>query len=445
MVQQSRPGSIPRLGLLVISVAVCFGSVATAQQPSGAVRITLEEAKQRALANNKLLNIGALNAESKAFVVRAAKADYFPKVIGAALYLHFNDNLGDLLTGGGRTISGPLGRPLFTFPTFSRFLPALDQDSSWAGAFAVQPITDLLLVRQGVKIACADERIAQAELQAGTGKLVSGVEQLYWGILAAQKIRAGAVEAVQGAEMLAKTKLLEARTALLEAQLGLQHVDKQIADLQEQLNGLLDLPLDARLELVEPDLPVLPYQHADEVIGLALANSPEILQAQATVCKAQAALCAGKLAYVPSIAGVGGYFNQTAQDYVQPNIGFIGVVGTYTFADWGKRRNVVRERQNLVEMAMLKLHQTQDEIRQKAQKAFRDLADSQAALKTAEEMVGLRKEAVKDATTPEAEKNPTALIKASKDLGLAEVDFVKADLSYRQAYVELMALIGARQ
>jgi outer membrane protein TolC len=93
-------------------------------------------------------------------------------------------------------------------------------------------------------------------------------------------------------------------------------------------------------------------------------------------------------------------------------------------------------------MATLKLQQTEDEVRQKAPKAFRNLVDSQAALKIAEEMVGLRREAVKNATTPEAMKNPTALLKASKDLGPAQIDLVKADLAYRQAYVELMALVG---
>jgi outer membrane protein len=444
MVLRSRLASISRLGLVAISMALAGGPMALAQQAPGVVRITLDEAKQRALANNKLLNIGALNADSKAFAVRAARADYFPKITGTAIYLHFNDDLGTVITGGGRTVTGPRGLPLFTIPTFARNVPILDQDSSWFAVTAVQPITDLLLVRQGVKIACADEKIARAELEAGTRKLVSGVSQLYWGILAAQRIRAGAVEAVQGAEMLAKTQLLEARTALLEAQQGVQQVDKQIADLEEQMNGLLDLPLDTRLELVEPALPVLPYQHAEEVMGLALASSPEIAQARATLCKAQAALCAGKLAYVPSIAAVGGYLNQNAQDYVQPNIGFVGVMGTYTFVDWGKRHNVVRERQDLVQMATLKLHQTEDDVQQKTRKAFRDLADSQAALKTAEEMVGLRKQAVKNATTPEAVKNPTTLIKASKDLGLSEVDFVKADLAYRQAYVELMALVGGQ-
>src|SRR5262249_50029973 len=69
-----------------------------------AYRLTLEEAKQRVLSNNKLLNLASLNAESKAFAVRAARADYFPKVVGSVLYLHFNEDLGTVLTAGGRTV-----------------------------------------------------------------------------------------------------------------------------------------------------------------------------------------------------------------------------------------------------------------------------------------------------------------------------------------------------
>src|SRR5438067_13800770 len=83
-----------------------------------------------------------------------------------------------------------------------------------------------------------------------------------------------------------------------------------------QLTGLLDLPLCTTLELVEPPLPGLPFRCADEVIGLALADSPEIREAQHTIAKARAAVAAGKLDYVPSIAAVGGYANQSAADYV---------------------------------------------------------------------------------------------------------------------------------
>jgi outer membrane protein TolC len=405
-------------------------------------RVTLEEAKQRALAVNKLLNIGSLNAQSKAFAVRAARANYFPQVLGSVMYFHFNNDLGEVLTAGGRTVRGPKGRPLLTFPTTSVNVAVLNRDSSLASVFAVQPITDLLKVRQGVKIAQADEQIAQAQLEAGVRKVASGVEQLFWGLRAARRIQAGAREGVRGAEMLAQTKTLEARTALVEAQQGLQEVDKQIADLQEQLNALLDLPLCTTLELVEPELPVLPFHCADEVVGLAVASSPEVREAHQTVLKAQAALTAGKLDYVPSIVLMGGYANQTAMSYVQQDISYVGVMGNWTLFDWGKRRNVVRERQDLVSMATLKLRQTEEDVRQKAVKAFREVAETRETLKTAEQMVALRKEAEKKATTPEAMKDPTALIAAVKARGLAEVDAVKADLAYRQAYVQLMTLIG---
>ncbi len=208
------------------------------------------------------------------------------------------------------------------------------------------------------------------------------------------------------------------------------------------MNGLLDLPSCTALELVEPPLPLLPFHCADDVTGLAVASSPEIREAQQTVCKAQAALAAGKLDYMPSIGLVGGYLNQTAASYVQQDIGYVGVAGSYTFVDWGKRRNTIRERQNLVAMANLKLSQTQDDVRQKATKAYRELMEDQDALKTAEEMVGLRKEAVKKASAAGPKANMKDLLEASKDSAIAEVEAVKADLAYRTAYVQLMSMIG---
>ena len=418
---------------------------APANAPPAVVHITLDEAKQRALGNNKLLNLAALNAQSKAFAVKAAQADYFPKVVGTEVYLHFNDDLGTVLSTQGRTVSGPRGRSLATFPATSVDLPVLNQDTSVANIGMVQPLTDLLKVRQGVKIARADEQIAQAQQEEGIRKVASGVEQLYWALLAVRRIQAGAAEGLRGAEQVAKTGSLEGRTALVEARQAVQEVDRQAADLQAQLDDLLDLPSCTTLDLVEPPLPLLPYHCAADAVGLAVASSPEIREAEQTVCKAQAALAAGKLDYVPSIGLVGGYVNQTGASYVQQDIGYVGVVGSYTFVDWGKRRNVVRERENLVGMATLKLEQTRDDVRQKVEKAFREVDAGQETLKTAEEMVALRKEAEKKATTPEAMTNLAALdalLRATKKRAEAEVDAVKADLAYRQAYVQLMSLVG---
>jgi outer membrane protein len=399
-------------------------------------RLTLEEAKERALSASKLLNLASMNAQAKAYAIKVARADYFPKVTGGVLYLHFNDDLGNVLTTRGRTISGPRGVPLITFPPTAINVALFQQDSTFTTVNALQPITDLLKVRQGVKIAEADEQIATAELERGTRELVSGVEQLYWGLLAARRIERGAVQGVRGAEMLSQTGTLEARTALVEARQALQQVEKQIADLQEQLNGLLDLPLCTTLELVEPPLPVLPYRCVDEVISLALAASPEIRKAHQTIAKAQAALCASKLDYVPSIAAFGGYLNQQAVPAIQPNISYLGVMGTYTFVDWGKRRNTIRERSTLEGMATIQLQQTEDEVRQKAQKALREVVQAQQERATAQQMLDLRIEGEKQAGAP------AAMMAAVKARMMAEVDFIKADLAYRTTYVQLMSLIG---
>lgn len=109
---------------------------------------------------------------------------------------------------------------------------------------------------------------------------------------------------------------------------------------------------------------------------------------------------------------------------------------SYTFYDWGKRKNTVHERENLISMATLKLRQTEEDLRQKTTKAFDMLAATQQGIQAAAEMVTLRKEAEKAATALEAK------FKAAKDTMQAEVDYIKADLAYRQAYVNLMSLVG---
>ena len=442
MVFQRCEVSMRGLCLLVLSGALWTGAVASAEQPvpsaqgPATMRLTLDEAKGRVLSNSKLLNLAAENVRSKEYATRAAQATYFPQIIGQSVYMHFNDDLGTVLTTQGRTVRGPRGRPLVTFPSTTINLPVVNQDTALNTIAVVQPITDLLKVRQGVKIARADEQIAQAQLEKGTRELLSGVEQLYWGLLAAERIRGGAQAAVAGVEPLARTGSLEARTALVEGKQGLLEVSNQIADLQEQLAILLDVPTCTQFELVEPPLPAAPVTCADEAVALALAASPDIREAEQNICKARAAVCAAKLDYVPSIAAVGGYSNQTMADYIQPNIGFVGVMGTYTFVDWGKRRNTIRERDTFVAMATLKLQQTQDDVRKNALKAFREYEQSREALKLAGELVGVSTEADKAATAPAAK------FKAGKELMDAQVNAVKADLAHRTAHVKLMSIIG---
>ena len=185
----------------------------------------------------------------------------------------------------------------------------------------------------------------------------------------------------------------------------------------------------------------MPVSSADDAIRLTLAASTEIREAAQNIAKAKAATHVAQLDYMPSIAAIGGYTNQTGASYIQPNFGYVGVVGSYTFVDWGKRRNIILEREHMISMATLKLRQTQDDVRQKALKGYRGLNESYESLMLAQELVGLRKEAAANAYAT-AKANPSGLLVASKAQATAEVDYVRADLAYRQAHIELSKLIG---
>ena len=195
-------------------------------------------------------------------------------------------------------------------------------------------------------------------------------------------------------------------------------------------------PTSTKIELVEPPLPPAPVTSADEAVELALATSPDIREAEQNISKARAAVAAAKVDCLPNIAVMGGYANNNMMDVMQPNIGYVGVVAAYTFIDWGKRRNTIREREQLVSMARLKGEQTRDEVRQKALKAFREYVETQKARQLAGDLAAVRQETEKNAAAPAAK------FAAAKDLAEAQVDAVKADLAHRIAYVKLISLIG---
>ena len=82
--------------LMLGSLSVAYGSpalaaagealskppVASPANP-GLVRLTLAEAQELALRNNKSLALALLNVEEKGHATAAARKDYFPKVIGS--------------------------------------------------------------------------------------------------------------------------------------------------------------------------------------------------------------------------------------------------------------------------------------------------------------------------------------------------------------------------
>jgi outer membrane protein TolC len=397
----------------------------------GVTRLTLGEAQELALRNNKALCLAHLNVQEKGHAANAAGKDYFPKVIGADTYFHFNDDLGSVLTFQ----RGRLG----ILPPGSRIIntTVMNEDSNLATIFVAQPITKLIAVNAGVQLARAEQCAARAQLDKGRRDLLSGVAQAYYGLLGAQRIQAALQ--VQGKlleQALQATPLPELRIFLVGIQQELVAVHGQIEDLTHTLNDLLGLPPCTVLELVDPVPGELPLHCAEDAAQLALVCNPEILAAKQDIAKAEAAMKIARMAYLPDTSVMGGYANQTSASYIQPNIGYLGVAGSYTFFEWGKKRDVVRQRELDIAMANQNLRVVTDKVQLDARKAYVAYDQAREAYRLSGEMVEARKEAEKAAAG-------AAAIQAKADTSRAELEQMKAEIDYRIAHAKLAGLINA--
>jgi hypothetical protein len=170
-------------GLLITAI---WAQIPSQTPPaSGAVsgrirRITLEQVKQSANPSaNPLARLGQLSVEAAKQHRLGVQADYFPQFGAFAANVHYTDFLGDILA---------VRRPL-QGSTLQLAVPLLSQNQTIAALTFTQPITPLFTVRQAVRIARADERIAMAKAgvpvswNAGEKEL----EEVYFRLLIAQR------------------------------------------------------------------------------------------------------------------------------------------------------------------------------------------------------------------------------------------------------------------
>jgi outer membrane protein TolC len=136
----------------------------------------------------------------------------------------------------------------------------------------------------------------------------------------------------------------------------------KVKELTASLDQLLGYPANTELELIPPET-----QYEDislkEAGARAMLANPEVIEAEQTVVKARAASTLSKLDYVPDIALLGGYaYQNNVIPVLPPDFSFIGVMGTYTVFDFGKREHTVKERRAQLSAAELAVELTKAKV-----------------------------------------------------------------------------------
>jgi outer membrane protein TolC len=435
--------------MTVFGVLLVFASSAL---PGEGRRLTLAEAVQLAVQQNRVLKIARLKIQESEHRKEGARSDYFPTITNQSNALHISELQDISIPAGG--FGTAAGAPI---PNVNTILRQGNQTLISSGTSIAQPLTQLLRVHQENRVAAAEIAASKDDLKKAENEIALQVHALYYGILVAQLQKKSAEQQttfsteslresendVRGGSAL-QVVVLQNRAELLQGQQSVLTADLQIQDYMVELNDLIGLPLDTKLELdseVETNLETLPKA---EYVKEAWEENPEIRGAEETVAKARAGAAAAKTAYIPDITAYARHSYQDGVPFFVRNFGTVGVNLSYTLWDFGKRRAVVREHASQLAEAEQNLEHLKEEVAVAIERSYNKVERTRSLVNVATQVAQLREESERLATNQAAQgvvlisdvRHATAANYAAK------AELLQARLGYLLAWAELERTIG---
>jgi outer membrane protein TolC len=181
-----------------------------------------------------------------------------------------------------------------------------------------------------------------------------------------------------------KADLLVVQTKLARVQYEELELSNQLATQKEQLNSLLGRDVGTMFEVA--GVPELVSVETDLVAArkFALERRPELQQARLVVEQATLDRRIKKSEYIPDVSAGFTYLTPRNFDAVIPkNFANVGVVVSWEFFDWGRKKHQLSEKDKAIEQAKDGLKETEDKVLIDVGDKLRKLQQSGQALQVA--------------------------------------------------------------
>ena len=414
--------------------------------------LKLSQAVRLALEQNRALKIARLRVQENEHKKEGARSDYFPVITNQSNALHISE-LQDLTIPQG-AFGNATGAPI---PNVNTTLPQGKKTFISSGTMIAQPLTQMLRIHQENRIAATEVASSRDDLKNAENEIALQVHTLYYGILVAQlQKKAAEQQTSYSAENLSENEnnvrkgsalqvaALQSRAELLQGQQSVLTADLKIQDYMVELNDLLGLPLDTKLDLEsDVDTNVETLAKA-EYVKEAWEENPEIHAAEEAVEKARAGVASAKTAYIPDITAFARHSYQDGVPFFVRNFGTVGVNLNYTLWDFGKRRAEVRERGSQLAEAEQNLERLKEEVAVSVERSYNKLERTRSMVNVATQVAELRQESERLAINQEAQgvvliSNVRQATAANYE---AKAELLQARLGYLLAWAELERTVG---
>jgi outer membrane protein TolC len=424
--------------------------------PTPAKPLTLADVVRLALQQSYAIRLAALQVALSRAQLAEALAQLQPTVQGHASYTGTSTPtttsplIGTITIPGTHIVNLPF---VATIP-----VTATPQPGWMYGLQLTYPLYTGNALQDQVTIAQATVRGTEAAFAAQAGQTVLAARQGYYGIELAQGQVASAQDAVNAsAENVRVTAaevrvgsvpqfdLLQAEVQLAQAQLNLTHAKASLVQAHQTLDATLNLPLNGYIATTSPlGLPAAP-QDVEALVAEGLRQRPEIVQDQANVDAARAAIDLAASGLRPNITLSGGPDIETDNPLTSNPVVWSGMIAmTLTILDGGLTKAKVTAAKVMLQQSQVTLDQTRQTVELQVRTAFLGLENAVEELRSAQTGVVSAREALRIARLRFQAGVGLQLdvVTAIQNLAAAEDAVVQGLYDYDNALAELDQAIG---
>lgn len=441
------------IGLATLGLAMLTAPWLRGQQDADQVPVlTLNEAVEIALANNRDLKIANLEVEKSKWQVAEAKTRRLPGFHG-------------YLFGAGNIDS-----PAFTFkegslgklhgdanPSQNVTVPLSTGFTGYAFADVTQPLTQLYKIHLYIHDQELSSQLNREEYRSKRQSVVSDVKEAYYAILQSESGLEAASAAVEqyeetdrvslqwvAKEVVLKSESLNVKAKLAQSKYQVVSLTNTLQTQKEHLNDLLGRSLDADFRTEQ--VPSISYEETDLKAAqqAALSQRPEIREAEINVDKANTDRKKAKADYIPDVNAAFHYMTPINTEILPTNIASVGLELSWEPFEWGRRKDDVRQKEITVDQAGLKLKQAHSQVVLDVNNHFRKLSQSRAGLEVAVAARDAAREKLREVNDQYRREAVllTDVLKQHAAVGNADHDYEEALLSFWSAKAEFEKALG---
>jgi outer membrane protein TolC len=353
----------------------------------------LDDAIRLAIANNRSLKVASLEVDKSKWQVAEVKTKRLPSFSGSVLGSQLlNEVSFNFPAGAFGTIPG-----VGPFPTTDTKVTTPRQPVAYVVSQTTQPLSQLYKINLGVRAQELSVKIAGEKARAERQSLVKDVKQAYYAVLQSEsELEAAAANVKEYQELdrvvlqrvsqeaALKSDSLDVKAKFANEKYKLAQLRNTLDSRKEYLNNLLGR--DIRTEFETEKVPVASFEEVDLKLAQsrALAQRPEVKQAELSMRQAEYDRRIAKADYIPDVGIAFNYASNFNVDVLPRNMTSIGFELKWEPWDWGRRKDIVNQKKITETQAQTQLHDVQARVLMDVNARFRKLEESRLLISVAQ-------------------------------------------------------------